>query len=59
MLQGAVNGKVVAVKALNVQLTAFASDTLRVAEDYTATMTKDPTLQSKCEGAYPISKSSS
>jgi hypothetical protein len=31
MLQGAVNGKVVAVKALNVQLTAFASDTLRVA----------------------------
>jgi hypothetical protein len=48
-----VNGQVVAVKALNVQLIAFASDTLRVAEDYTATMTKDSTLQSKCEGAYP------
>jgi hypothetical protein len=26
---------------------------LRVAKDYRATMTKDPTLQSKCEGAYP------
>ena len=52
MLQEAVNRKVVAVKALNVQLTAFATDILRVAEHYTAAMTKDPTLQSKCEGAY-------
>jgi hypothetical protein len=53
ILQRAVNGKVVGVKALNVQLTAFAADIQRVAHDYTAAMTKDPTLQSKCEGAYP------
>lgn len=52
MLQEVMNGKVVAVKALNVQLTAFAGDILRVAQDYTATMAKVPTLQSKCEGAY-------
>jgi hypothetical protein len=59
MLRAAVSGKVVGVKALNVQLTAFAADIPRVADDYTATMTKDPMLQSKCEGAFPISESSS
>jgi len=53
MLRAAVSAKVVGVKALNLQLTAFAADILRVAKDYTATMAKDPTLQSKCEGAYP------
>jgi hypothetical protein len=52
ILQRAVNGKVVGVKALNVQLTAFAADILRVAHDYTAAMTTDPTLQSKCQVAY-------
>jgi hypothetical protein len=59
-----VNGKVVEVKALNVQLNAFAADILRVAEDYvaedyTATMTKDLTLQSNVKGPTPISESSS
>jgi hypothetical protein len=44
MLRAAANGKVVGVKALNVQLTAFAADILRVAKDYTATMAKDPTF---------------
>ena len=53
MLRAAVSATVVGVKALNLQLTAFAADILRVAKDYTATMAKDPTLQSKCEGGYP------
>jgi hypothetical protein len=53
VLRAAVNAKVVGVKALNVQLTAFAADILRVAKAYTATLDRDPTLQSKCEGAYP------
>jgi hypothetical protein len=52
MLRAAVNGKVVGVKVLNVQLIAFAADIVRVAEDYTTMMAKEPTLQSKCEGAY-------
>jgi hypothetical protein len=33
VLRAAVNGKVTTVKALNVQLTAFAADILRVAKD--------------------------
>ena len=53
VLRAAVNAKVVGVKALNVKLTAFAADILRVAKAYTASTIKDPTLQSKCEGAYP------
>ena len=59
VLRAALYRKVVGVKALNVQLTAFAADILRVAEDYTATMTKDPMLQSNVKGSSPISESSS
>jgi hypothetical protein len=53
VLRAAVNGKVITVKALNVQLTAFAAGILRVANDYAAEMAKDPTLQSNCELVYP------
>ena len=53
VLRAAVNGKITTVKALNVQLTAFAADILRVAKDYAAETRKDPTLQSNCELVYP------
>jgi hypothetical protein len=52
-LLGAVNGNVATVKALNLQLTAFAADIERVAQDYTTAMSNDPTLQTKCEDVYP------
>ena len=44
VLRAAVKGTVSTVKALNVKLTAFAADILRVAKDYTAAMGNDPTL---------------
>ena len=48
-----VNGNVTAVKALNLQITQFATDILQVAKDYTTKMSTDPALQTNCEGAYP------
>jgi hypothetical protein len=52
-LLAAVNGRVDAVKALDVRLTMFAGDVLRVAEAYTTAMRADPTLRARCESVYP------
>jgi hypothetical protein len=41
------------VKALNLRLTDFAADIVRVAEAYTTAMLADPALQNKCDLAYP------
>jgi hypothetical protein len=49
----AVTGNVATVKALNLQLTAFAGDIERVARAYTAALRSDPSLQAKCEAVYP------
>jgi hypothetical protein len=52
-LLAAVNGKVATVKALNIRLTVFSAEILRVAETYTAAMIADPTLRNNCELVYP------
>jgi hypothetical protein len=52
-LLSAVSGQVAAVMALNLNITAFAADLHRVAGAYLAAVDADPTLQTKCEEAYP------
>jgi hypothetical protein len=52
-LIAAVNGKVTTVKALNLNITTFAADILRVAHAYTAKLAVDPTLQANSEAAHP------
>jgi hypothetical protein len=51
-LLAAVSGNVASIKAFNVNITQFAADIRRVAQDYTATMDNDPALQTKSEEAY-------
>jgi hypothetical protein len=46
-------GQVVAVKALNLWLTVFAADVLRVVEAYTAAMSANKVLRVHCESVYP------
>jgi hypothetical protein len=52
-LLAAVDGKVAAVKALNIQLTELAADIQRVAETYTKAMSAAPALRNNCERVYP------
>lgn len=52
-LIAAVSGKVAKVMAININITEFAADIQRVAGAYLAAMKASPTLQTKCEDAYP------
>jgi hypothetical protein len=59
VLRAAVNGKVTTVKALNVQLTAFAADILRVAKDYAAEMPRTQHCSPTANWSIRLSASSS
>ena len=52
-LLNAVNGNVATVKALNLRLTDFAADIVRVAESYTTAMVTNAAMQTTCELVYP------
>jgi hypothetical protein len=52
-LIASVNGKVTTVKALNLNITEFADDILRVAQSYTTALGANSSLQANSEAAYP------
>lgn len=52
-LLASVDGPVSSVMTLNLRLTTFADDIVRVATAYTTAMSSDPVLRSNCEDVYP------
>lgn len=52
-LIASVNGKVTTVKALNLNITEFADDILRLAQSYTTALGANSSLQANSEAAYP------